>query len=202
MEFHSLACDMGDASRRLGAFYQRRRRRRHKIEQSPARPGDDRDKKKALARMVAAEPEVTKDDNMVGDGDCGYDLKRGVYAVLKMLDSGSFTKDAVQLVAKVARIVESSMGGTSGAIYAIFLNALSHILIDQDTSSPALVTPRIWAKALSGAFDSLRTYTPAQPGDRTLVDALVPFVMTLVETQDIKKAATAAQQGSERTKGM
>ncbi len=43
---------------------------------------------------------------------------------------------------------------------------------------------------------------PAQPGDRTLMDALVPFVDTLKQTGDVKKAAAAAKEGSDKTKGM
>lgn len=31
----------------------------------------------ALERVIAAEPEVTKYDTVVGDGDCGIGLKRG-----------------------------------------------------------------------------------------------------------------------------
>jgi len=48
----------------------------------------------------------------------------------------------------------------------------------------------------------LAKYTPAQPGDRTLMDSLSPFVATLKETGNAKKAATAAQKGSESTRGM
>ena len=45
-------------------------------------------------------------------------------------------------------------------------------------------------------------YTPARPGDRTLVDALVPFVETLGQSGDLTKAAEAARKGAESTKGM
>lgn len=31
----------------------------------------------ALNRLIAAEPDVTKFDTIVGDGDCGIGLKRG-----------------------------------------------------------------------------------------------------------------------------
>ncbi|GKT84731.1 hypothetical protein Ct61P_02581 [Colletotrichum tofieldiae] len=45
-------------------------------------------------------------------------------------------------------------------------------------------------------------YTPARPGDRTLVDALYPFVDVLGQTGDVKKAAEAARAGADKTKGM
>lgn len=94
------------------------------------------------------------------------------------------------------------MDGTSGAIYAIFLNALAHGLLAQNTSSPSTITTETWAKALKSSFVALGKYTPAKPGDRTLIDALAPFVDTLLETGDVRVAAAAAQQGTESTKAM
>lgn len=49
---------------------------------------------------------------------------------------------------------------------------------------------------------SMSRYTSAQPGDRTLVDALAPFVDQLGATGDLSKAAQAADQGAKSTKGM
>ena len=56
--------------------------------------------------------------------------------------------------------------------------------------------------ALSQASAALSKYTPARPGDRTLVDALQPFVETLNATGDLKQAAEAARDGAKSTKGM
>lgn len=94
------------------------------------------------------------------------------------------------------------MDGTSGAIYAIFLNALAHGLRNQDPSNPSDLTVGMWAKALESSMASLGKYTPARPGDRTLVDALYPFVGTLSKTGSVQRAAEAAQDGAQKTKGM
>ena len=91
------------------------------------------------------------------------------------------------------------MDGTSGALYAIFLNSLVHALRQQGSGE---ATEKVWAAALQEASKSLSTYTPAQPGDRTLVDALHPFVETLASTGDLQKAAEASRKGAEGTKGM
>ena len=110
--------------------------------------------------------------------------------------------DAVLLVGQIAHDVETNMDGTSGAIYAIFLNALSHSLISEDSETTTAVNAKIWASALSKALDSLSRYTPAQPGDRTLIDALHPFVTTLAKTLKLPAAVKAAQEGMEKTQGM
>ncbi|KAK4696039.1 triose/dihydroxyacetone kinase / FAD-AMP lyase (cyclizing), partial [Lecanoromycetidae sp. Uapishka_2] len=155
----------------------------------------------ALKKLIAAEAEVTKYDSVVGDGDCGIGLKRGAEAVLEMLPRIT-SDDAMTAFAKICATVENNMDGTSGALYAIFLNSLASNLRLQDTSSLTPVTIGIWAKALSLSVDGLGKYTPAQPGDRTLMDALTPFVDVLQRTGDVKKAAEAAREGADKTKGM
>lgn len=52
------------------------------------------------------------------------------------------------------------------------------------------------------ALLSLRKYTPAQPGDRTLVDALQPFIVALADDKGLAAAARAAREGADSTKGM
>jgi dihydroxyacetone kinase len=152
-----------------------------------------------LKRMIAAEPEVTRYDTIIGDGDCGTGLKRGAESILKVLE-GEISDDIVLTVDKFVNAVEATMDGTSGAIYGIFLNSLVHGLRAQDSGSATEVDAKIWGQALKSAVTALSKYTPAQVGDRTLVDALVPFCDTLASTADIKAAAKAAQEGTEATK--
>ncbi|EXJ94254.1 dihydroxyacetone kinase [Capronia coronata CBS 617.96] len=158
--------------------------------------------KAGLDKMIAAEKDVTKFDTIVGDGDCGIGLKRGAEAVLKELSSGDLPTDAVAFVNKIVPVAENYMDGTSGAIYAIFLNALAHGLREQDSGSSKQVDVKTWTAALKSSVKALGRYTPAVPGDRTLMDALVPFVDTLERTGDVKKAAAAAKEGAEKTKSM
>ena len=155
----------------------------------------------ALNRVIAAEAEVTKYDSVVGDGDCGLGLKRGAEAVLRVLPNLS-SQDAMMTFAKIVSSVEQNMDGTSGALYAIFLNSLAFNLRSQDSSSAIPLTTDIWAKALEMSIEGLGRYTPAQPGDRTLMDALAPFVDVLKKTGNVKKAAEAAKEGADKTKGM
>ncbi|KAK3501578.1 putative glycerone kinase isoform [Neurospora crassa] len=157
-----------------------------------------------LKAVIAAEPDVTKYDTMVGDGDCGIGLKRGAEAILSHLDSNPLTGDAAIDLAKIVTVVEQTMDGTSGALYGIFLNALVASLhtVGGGESDKKAADENAWAAALKLSCEALSKYTPARPGDRTLVDALYPFVDALEKTGDVKKAAEAAKQGAEGTKGM
>jgi triose/dihydroxyacetone kinase / FAD-AMP lyase (cyclizing) len=157
-----------------------------------------------LKSVIAAEPEVTKYDTLVGDGDCGLCLKNSAEAVLAHIQQQPLDADAVVFVDKIARVVEHSMDGTSGALYAIFLNALAHGLREQASQDSQVqeVTSQLWATALQSATTALGKYTPAQPGDRTVVDALAPFVSTFSQTKDINAAVASARTGCDSTKGM
>jgi triose/dihydroxyacetone kinase / FAD-AMP lyase (cyclizing) len=155
-----------------------------------------------LNRIIAAESEITRFDSIVGDGDCGTVLKRGALAIIKMQERADVSDDALINITRIIQTVEATMDGTSGALYAIFLNALAHNLRVQDTTYPTSVTPEIWAKALRQSLEALGKYTPAKPGDRTLLDALYPFVTIFHKTGDVKKATEAAKKGSDQTRGM
>lgn len=112
------------------------------------------------------------------------------------------TTDALVYLDSITRAVESSMDGASGAIHAIFLNALSQGLQKRSEMSPRLIRISDWTNALDHSKKALSKYTPARPGDRTLIDALYPFIEVLAESQDTKTAATAAAEGATKTKGM
>lgn len=118
---------------------------------------------------------------------------------MKHLSETQLSGDAVVDVAGIVPVIERSMDGTSGALYAIFMNSLVHSL---RLLSPGEATPQVWAGALKQSCDALSKYTPARPGDRTLVDALYPFVDILGKTGDVQKAAEAAKNGADGTKGM
>ncbi|KAL2257214.1 hypothetical protein VTK26DRAFT_508 [Humicola hyalothermophila] len=154
---------------------------------------------RALESVIAAEPEVTRYDTVVGDGDCGIGLKRGAEAVLRYVRTHPLSGDAVVDVANIIPIVEREMDGTSGALYAIFVNALLSSLRSQGSGG---ASPKIWAAALRRSCEALSKYTPARPGDRTVVDALYPFVEVLEKTGDVTQAAEAALKAAEGTKGM
>ncbi|KAK1021496.1 dihydroxyacetone kinase Dak1, partial [Friedmanniomyces endolithicus] len=127
---------------------------------------------------------------------------RGAEGVLEHINSATGQADAALYLDKIISIVENTMDGTSGALYAIFLNALAHGLRSQSDSGSKQADAKVWAKALSIAMESMGKYTPAQPGDRTLVDALAPFVEQLGASGDVQKAAQAADEGAKSTKGM
>lgn len=140
--------------------------------------------------LIAAESTITHYDEIVGDGDCGLTLRDGALKTQSFMDDADLSSLPTFLSDLVAHL-ETTMGGTSGALYCIFLTALSGALASETES---------FANALAVALAQLLRYTRARLGDRTLLDALMPFVETLVQTGDSKKAVEKAEEGVERTK--
>ncbi|KAI6793422.1 Dak phosphatase [Hortaea werneckii] len=141
--------------------------------------------------VIKAEPTITEYDTIVGDGDCGYTLRDGATQVLSFIEGKDLSK-LPQQVAQLVSELEVNMGGTSGALYCIYLTALAGALA-ADSSVP---------KALKTALDSLCKYTKARLGDRTMMDALIPFIETLNSTNDGSQAIEKSKQGVEGTKQM
>jgi len=108
----------------------------------------------------------------------------------------------VSTLADLIGVVEDNMDGTSGAIYGIFVAALaSEVRKLQAAGVSAMARPQ-WAAAASGALRELQKATPARQGDRTLMDALEPFVEGLGEKGDVAAALAKARAGVAATKGM
>ncbi|KAF9039619.1 Dak1-domain-containing protein [Hymenopellis radicata] len=115
-----------------------------------------------------AEPDLTKWDTIVGDGDCGETCAIGAKAVMAALDKGlGKDGDLVATLRDITEIIDDNCGGTLGAIYSIFLAALTAEVRLLGTSRPVDV-----AKAI----DTLGQSTKARVGHRTVMDALIPFV--------------------------
>ncbi|EPX74726.1 dihydroxyacetone kinase Dak1 [Schizosaccharomyces octosporus yFS286] len=152
----------------------------------------------AMQNLIDAEPEITKFDTIAGDGDCGTTLKRGAEGVAEFVKSDKFSDDPIRLVRDIADVIEDNMDGTSGALYAIFFHGFAKGVKDhlQETKD---ISTKMWSNALNVALNTLFKYTPARPGDRTMCDALVPFVEKFVETDDIHAASKAARDGAENT---
>ncbi|RFU30628.1 hypothetical protein B7463_g5719, partial [Scytalidium lignicola] len=158
-----------------------------------------------LRSIIAAEPSIIHFDTIVGDGDCGVGLKRGAEAVLELMQkhvSKDTHIDIVYILSNITGVVERTMDGTSGAVYAIFLNSLTNGVREQDTTFSSRITVKTWTDALDYALSTLLKYTPAKIGDRTLMDTLIPFCKTLVESENIHTAIHAARDGTEATKNM
>ena len=148
--------------------------------------------------------ELTRLDREIGDGDHGENLARGFHAVIgKLATSAPVTPGAVlQLVAST---LISTVGGASGPLLGTaFLRAGSAVGSATELTGPLLAT------ALEAARDGVIARGKAEPGDKTMVDALAPAAAAARATADsggdvagvLRAAADAAAAGAAATEAL
>jgi len=164
-----------------------------------------------LVRAIAdalqkAEEELGRIDALAGDGDHGQGMARGSAAAAIAAESASAaTAGAASVLAAAAHAWADRAGGTSGAIWGVLLLQWSQALDNQQ--------PLDRQSILRGAQAGLEAVTRlgrAKVGDKTLVDALVPFVNTLGQAigeghsleQAWQAASKAANDAAEATKDL
>ncbi|KLP07887.1 Uncharacterized protein Y057_197 [Fusarium fujikuroi] len=158
----------------------------------------------SVARTTARdEPKITEYDTLAGDGDCGETLLNGVTGLVKEFENDdAVSLDIGQIFRRTAITAERSMGGTSGAIYAIFLNAVANRLLELTVNSSSSTVSEFIQQALQSGLDELCRYTPARIGHRTLMDALIPFVKNYSLDGSLRAALVEARKGAESTRKM
>ncbi len=158
--------------------------------------------KSGINKLIIEEniSEITKYDTIAGDGDCGETLKNGGQAILKAFKDEQIPFDsATSTVSAISDIIESSMGGTSGGLYSIFLTGLIQGIQKTNKDHDQITTSEL-SKSLEIGLETLYKYTLAKPGDRTLIDSLEPFVKEFSKSRDFSKAVLKSGEGVEKTK--
>jgi dihydroxyacetone kinase len=151
-----------------------------------------------LSAVSAAEDELGRLDAVAGDGDHGIGMTRGLRAALDA--AGRHAADPGSLLRAAGAAWSDKSGGTSGALWGVLLDAVGSHLAG-DAAGPGRT-----ARRLSGALDHgvarLQAVGHAAVGDKTMLDALVPFAETFrAQVQDgatLAAAWTAAAQVATR----
>lgn len=122
-----------------------------------------------------AEEELGRIDAQAGDGDHGQGMRRGSAAAREAIDQAvAAGAGAASALAAAGDAWADRAGGTSGAIWGLLLRSWSNALSDAAAIEDAAVV-----KGARLALDGVTRLGRARLGDKTLVDALVPFVETL-----------------------
>ncbi|MGY1591878.1 dihydroxyacetone kinase family protein [Geodermatophilus sp. SYSU D00708] len=135
----------------------------------------------AMAQTVAdMEEELGRIDAVAGDGDHGRGMVRGTTAAR---DAARTAVDAGAgpgtTLVEAGDAWAAKAGGTSGVLWGAALAAVGRRL--GDTGAPAAGTV---AAGVRDGFDALVRLGGAQPGDKTMLDALLPFSESLSATVD------------------
>ncbi|MEU6375762.1 dihydroxyacetone kinase subunit DhaL [Streptomyces sp. NPDC046909] len=143
----------------------------------------------ATAASVDREAErLTALDSPIGDADHGSNLQRGFRAVAAILEKEApGTPGGVLTLA--GRQLISTVGGASGPLYGTLLRRTGKALGDE-----AEVSEGQFAEALRAGVDAVMALGGAAPGDKTMIDTLVPAVDALGD--GFAAARAAAEEGA------
>ncbi|OXY92301.1 dihydroxyacetone kinase subunit DhaL [Streptomyces diastatochromogenes] len=146
----------------------------------------------ATAASVDREAErLTALDSAIGDADHGSNMQRGFTAVLASLEEEAPATPGAVLVLAGRRLI-STVGGAAGPLYGTLLRKAGKALGDATE-----VSEKQLAEALRAGVDGVMALGGAAPGDKTMIDSLVPAVDALGE--GFAAARSAAEQGAEAT---
>jgi dihydroxyacetone kinase-like protein len=158
-----------------------------------------------FAALVAEQRDyLTELDSAIGDADHGANMDRGLKAAVAALDETQpATPGAV--LSKVGITLVSTVGGASGPLYGTFFMRMGAAFGDADAASPGQL-----AAALRAGLDGVVARGKAEPGDKTMYDALAPSVDALDAalaggkslSEALSSARAAAEAGRDATTPM
>ncbi|MFG2307865.1 dihydroxyacetone kinase subunit DhaL [Streptomyces sp. NPDC048566] len=146
----------------------------------------------ATAASVNREAQRLTDlDSPIGDADHGTNLQRGFTAVTAALEKEAPDTPGAVLTLSGRQLI-STVGGASGPLYGTLLRRTGKALGDAGVVGREQLTD-----ALRAGVDAVMALGGAAPGDKTMIDALVPAVDALGES--FEAAKTAAEEGAVAT---
>jgi len=149
------------------------------------------------ASMTEHREELVRLDTAIGDGDHGTNMDRGMRRALESLGAKE-QADTGEVLKTVAMALVSSVGGAAGPLYGTLLLQMGTAL----DGEPEVDLPG-YAAAWRKGVVAVQARGKAEPGDKTMVDALLPAVAALEQAPDLdaalQAAASAAEQGMRDT---
>ncbi|MFZ5810027.1 MAG: dihydroxyacetone kinase subunit DhaL [Chloroflexota bacterium] len=156
----------------------------------------------ACAQVIAENREwLIELDAAIGDADHGANMDRGFKAVLAKLPELD-GKDIGTILKTVGMTLVSTVGGAGGPLYGTFF-----LQAGMKMSAKMELTPEDWLSALEAGVQGVQQRGKAVPGDKTMLDALLPAVEALRQSlaeglpfdQALLRCSEAAEKGMKDT---
>lgn len=157
-----------------------------------------------LIRAVQENKQYLSDiDGAIGDGDHGVNMNKGFTLCQDELQAnpGNLTHGLKTL----SKILMMKIGGSMGPLYGYFFKSLATACEGVDTIDRA-----VFGRMLESGKKGIQQISEAKPGDKTLMDVLVPAEAAYQAAAQsgesfqvcMDKMVEAAQQGRDATKDM
>jgi dihydroxyacetone kinase-like protein len=151
---------------------------------------------------------LSKLDTEIGDGDHGFSISNGFKNVHDKL--GEFSAGGIgDLLKKSGFEIIKVVGGASGAVFGTLFTGQASFYTKKLDGKDSLSLEELTGM-LTEALQQIKQRGGAQPGDKTMIDALEPAIEELKNGvkeglrfgEAFTKAAQRAKAGAESTKNM
>ena len=160
---------------------------------------------RALIQIIQDNKQYLSDiDGQIGDGDHGINMNKGFTLCAEKLDTLP-DADFSQALKELSNILMMKIGGSMGPLYGFFFKSLAdqsagHVQIDQ----------ALFQTMFESVPSNLSKITKAKPGDKTLMDCLIPAVEAFSQSAalgndfstSLSAMKEAAIQGGDSTKDL
>ena len=139
-------------------------------------------------------------DQQNGDGDLGISMSAGFHAAAEYLHTTQET-DLGRAMNQCGNAFNEAAPSSLGTIAAFFMKGMARALRGQTECGRATL-----AAAMDAGVKNVMEKAKSKPGEKTILDAVVPAIEALAEHAEqpdaLQQAAAAARAGSEATKTM
>ncbi len=159
----------------------------------------------AIRQVRSRHEDLSRLDSHGGDGDHGTTMLRAMAGIEKAVDAAPADIAPGPLLGAIGWEVMGIDGGATGPLLGTLLMGMGEAAGD----APRLSAPGL-AAALEAGLAAVGKRTKAKPGDKTLMDALIPAVDAARTAcaagagigEMLRAAAEAAARGAESTRDM
>jgi len=157
-----------------------------------------------LVAAIQAQKQYLSDiDGLIGDGDHGVNMNKGFTLTGEQLSREP--SDLTHALGVLSKVLMMKIGGSMGPLYGMFFKAMSGA-----GQGVEAVDAATFGKMLGASREAIQKISPAKPGDKTLMDVLVPAQEAYQAALDgggafaecLDAMSQAAEQGRDATKDM
>lgn len=149
--------------------------------------------------IVANRAYLSEIDGKIGDGDHGNNMAKGFGRAAERI-SDEDTLDAA--FATLSSVLMSEIGGSMGPLYGMMFSDMADAIAAVDT-----IDAETFGAMLTAGSDGVIAIGSAEPGDKTLLDTLLPAVAAFRDTDGgfaarLAAMTDAATAGRDSTRDM
>ena len=134
-------------------------------------------------------------DGKIGDGDHGINMNKGFTMCEEKLKGKTY--DLSEGLSILGETLLDDIGGSMGPLYGMLFDEMSMACEDAED-----VDADVFGEMITGAVEGIQEISPAQVGDKSLLDTLVPakeaFVAAKEEGKDFAQCLDAMNEAAEK----